>query len=171
MSNCKAFTLIEMMTGLLILAILFLIAMPAGSHLVAENHTQTQVSQLISLIDYARTEAISRNENIILCKTSDYLSCNGDWRDGQMVQTKQNQLLRTATALPLGDRLIWNSSGGTDDYLELLPTGYTNGQRGTFYYCSANENHNYSREVVVMSTGRTYAAAMNAEDFAQYCLS
>lgn len=170
MSNYKAFTLIEVMTALLILAILFLIAVPSGSHLIAENHTQTQINQLISLIDYARTEAISRNENIILCKTTDYHSCNGNWRDGQMVQTKDNQLLRTEAALPAGDRLIWNSSGGTDDYLELVPTGYTNGQRGTFYYCSANENLNDSREVVVMSTGRTYVAAMNEDDFTQYCL-
>ena len=74
-----------------------------------------------------------------------------------------------ASALPSGDHLIWNSSGGKDDYLELLPTGYTNGQRGTFYYCSANENPTYSRAVVVMSTGRTYVTALTAEDYNNFC--
>ncbi len=164
------FTLIELIVTLAIISIPLLIAIPSGQYLIAENRTVAQVNSLVSAIHYARQEAIMRGEMITFCKSSDHKSCTGNWRDGQIAQNTTGNVLRVWQALPTGDRLLWNSSGGRDDSLQLLPSGYTNGQRGSFYYCSGQNDAAYSRAIVVWNTGRLYVTPVSAQDYAKYCV-
>ena len=92
------------------------------------------------------------------------------WSDGQIVVTNKGEMLRVFSALPNTDKLVWSSSLGKNDVLEWLPTGYTNGQRGSFYYCAMKAGVKASKTIVVLNTGRLYSAEMSTEDYGKYCV-
>ncbi len=166
-AKIQAFTLLELLVSLCVLTILISIAIPAMQNFSADKRAIAQINSLGHALYYARSEAVLRAEKIILCASADGRSCGGKWRDGQMVSTTGGEVLRLFSALPARDELIWNSSAGKDALVEWLPSGYTNGQRGTFYYCAIAAA--YSRILVLLDTGRWYVAAMTLSDFEKFC--
>lgn len=160
--------LCEILIVLAIVSILWVMAVPSGYEFSVENRSTSAVNALVSSLNYARSEAITRNEKVIFCKSSDHKNCGGNWRDGQIVVQGGN-LLKTFSVVPKGGYLSWNSSGGQDDVVEWLPTGFTNGQRGTFYYCAGLKNQHYSRAIVLLNTGRIYVEPMSDQDFSVMC--
>jgi len=169
--NASGFTLIELFATLAILSILLIVAIPSGQHFFSQNRTAAQISTLMGGLNYARNEAISRNEKLIFCKSADHKKCGGSWRDGQILLDSKENVLRVFSAIPKKDKVVWNSSGGLDDSIAWLPSGYTNGQRGTFYYCAGNNNEADSRSIVLLDTGRSYVSLVSAEDYAKHCSS
>lgn len=165
----EGFTLIELLAVLAILAILLVLAIPSGQHLLIQNRTTTQINTLLGGLNYARFEAISRNEKLKFCKSANHETCRGRWRDGQILLDAKKNVLRVFSGLPKKDDLAWDSSSGLDDFLVWLPTGYTNSQRGTFYYCAGDHNVADSRGIVLLDTGRSYVSSMSAEDYETHC--
>lgn len=166
---CSGFTLIELLAVLAILSILLVLAIPSGQHLLIQNRTITHINTFLGALNYARSEAISRNEKLKFCKSADYEKCGGKWRDGQILLDAKKNVLRVFLGLPKKDDLAWDSSTGLDDFLVWLPTGYTNSQRGTFYYCAGNHNVADSRRIVLLDTGRFYVSSMSAENYESHC--
>ncbi len=169
-SNQTGFTLIELLVSLTVLVVLISLSMPSMQHLWAENRVDAAVNNLMSGLYYARSEAITRDENIVFCKSTDQKTCGGYWREGQIVRDQQGNILRVFSELPKTDALYWNSSGGKDEEITWSPTGYTNGQRGSFYYCVKNAGAQSSRTIVLLDTGRLYAAPMSEADYQNHCL-
>jgi type IV fimbrial biogenesis protein FimT len=78
LSTCKrhirdrGFTLLELMFTVALAAIMLGVAIPSFREMSANNKLLTQSNDLVSAINYARSEAITRNSNITLCRaTSD----------------------------------------------------------------------------------------------------
>lgn len=159
--------LFEVLMVLAIVSVLWVMAVPSGYEFLIENRSTSAVNGLVSSLNYARSQAITRNEKIIFCKSADHKSCGGNWYDGQIVM-QGDTLLKIFSVVPKGGYLLWNSSGGKDGAVEWLPTGFTNGQRGTFYYCAAKNQH-YSRAIVLLNTGRIYVEPMSDKDFSVLC--
>src|SRR5262249_26905253 len=160
----------EVLVVLAILSILLMMAAPSGQEFLVRQRGVLAVNSLLNGLNFARSEAIARNEKIVFCKSSNRKNCGGKWRDGQVVMSGTH-LLKVFSALPKGSFLLWNSSEGKDDYVEWLPTGFTNGQRGTFYYCAAEKNQHHSRAIVLLNTGRMYVELMSDKDFVERCYS
>jgi len=149
----NGFTLIELLITIAIVGILIFVGVPSLRHLVAANRAITKTDHFVSALHLARSEAIKLGVKVKFCKSSDHKTCGGNWRDGQIIITADNKLVRTFAALPSNDQLIWNSSLGKDDYLEFTPIGNTNGQSGTFYYYPQGKSA-YAKEIVISNTGR-----------------
>ena len=166
---CLGFTLMESLVILAILSCLLVCSVPSARGLFRESRTITEVNSLVSGLYYARSAAIQLGEKVDFCESANHKSCNGRWNEGQVILEPNGHVLRSLPALAKNDMLVWNSSGGQDNKVEWLPTGYTNGQRGSFYYCSEDVVSSYSRTIVLLNTGRIYVSTMTPEDYDKYC--
>ncbi|MDF3055298.1 MAG: fimT [Gammaproteobacteria bacterium] len=164
----KGFSLLELITVLLIICILLTLSIPTGRHFLAKNRAASTINTLLSALYTARSEAIQRGEKISFCKSNDEKNCSGDWSDGQIITNASGEVLQVLPKLPSQDKLVWLGSFGKNESLDWLPTGYTDGQRGSFYYC-AHDNVAASRVIVVLNTGRLYTAEMDSADHARVC--
>lgn len=64
------FSLIELMVAVAILAILAGIAAPSFLNMVAQNRLSSQTNDLSGAVQFARSEAIKRNQPITLCRAA-----------------------------------------------------------------------------------------------------
>lgn len=167
MSHSRAFTLAELLAALAILSILYVIAMPTIQYFVAQNQVDTVTNRLLGAIHFARSYAINHGVVTRLCKSSDHKTCGGHWRDGQIVLDANEKLIRVFAALPDNGHLNWNSSLGRDHYLDFSASGFTDGQKGSFYYCTQVDQQIYLRRIIVEQSGRIRVEANN--DATQLC--
>ena len=148
-------SLFELIIALTLVAVLSLVAVSGWQSFNHDDQALITMQQIATTINFARMEAIRRGEPVIFCKSSDHRRCGGEWRDGQLVVSNRGEVLRVLAALPLGDSLVWHSSFGRNDALTLLPTGYTFGQQGRFYYQLAKQNTETVLPVLIVNqTGR-----------------
>lgn len=150
-NKINGFGLIEILIALSLISILVFVGVPAMQHLTTRNRVNTYVNQLVTAINFARSEAIKRGQPVIFCGSGNLKNCDGQWQKGQII-LMNNHIARVFQALPAGDQLSWSSSLGKDTALEMLPTGFTNGQNGSFIYCPHDKQ--YAKKIVINQTGR-----------------
>lgn len=82
-------TLIELMTTLLVLAVVLGIGVPAFTNILDTNRMASTINQLVASIHVARTEAVKQRANATVCASSDGATCDpaASFRDGWIVFT------------------------------------------------------------------------------------
>ena len=150
----KAFTLIELLISISIFVILSLLIIPGMNDFMQRNRSFCKVQQIVAALMLTRTEAIIRGQNVMFCGSDDGISCGGDWNEGQLILDSKKNVIRPFAAIHKGDKLFWKSSlsDDKDNYVEFLPTGETNGQQGSFYYCP-DSNVKNSFAIVIQQSG------------------
>ncbi|WP_129140913.1 MULTISPECIES: GspH/FimT family pseudopilin [Modicisalibacter] len=78
------FTLIELLVTIALIAIVSGIAVPSFSGLIRENRLSTSTVNLNTALRLARSEAIKRNQQIVLCGID---KCDGDFSAGWQLTT------------------------------------------------------------------------------------
>lgn len=152
MKYSHAFSILELLIALAIIAIMTSIAIMPLFTIIAKNKAVAGSNQIIAALQLTRSEAITRNQQVIFCKSKDYKTCGGDWSDGQIIVTNNNELIRVLYS-QADSWLSWKSSLGKDDAVTYLPTGTTKGQQGTFYYCP-KQNKTEGVAIILEQTGR-----------------
>ena len=81
------FTLTVLMVTLVILSILVGIATPGMRSLLTKQQLNSNTHLMVSILAYARNEAVSRVVKVVICGTSDASTCNGssDFSKGWLV--------------------------------------------------------------------------------------
>ncbi len=138
--NC-GFTLLELMTALVVAATLIAIAVPSMSSFIQNNRIVTQTNDLVADLNFARSEAVKRSTTIGICKSSDATTCNtagNNWAIGRIIFVDLNangvvdageSILRVREKLDGGNTL--NAGGNlagnlTTNFLVFTKTGITN---------------------------------------------
>jgi type IV fimbrial biogenesis protein FimT len=89
--NHKGFTLIELMTTLLVAGVVLGVGIPAFTQFIATNQMAAGVNDLVSALHLARTEAIKRRVNVTICPSANAMAnapdCDnaGSFADGWIV--------------------------------------------------------------------------------------
>ena len=151
MFNIKqGFSLLEMLVTLSIIIILLAISFPTLQIFLTQTEDSILCSQLTRAIQLARNEANTRNEKVMLCKSSDLKTCGGDWLNGYIILS-QDKLIYSFKNITKKGVLHWRARAHRD-YLEFSPEGYTNNINGSFWYC-ANDTSNPVWAITVSKTG------------------
>lgn len=98
--NQKAFTLIELMVTLSILAIVMALAIPSFKSSVANNRSAGAGGELVTALNIARGEAIKRGSYVTICASDTGTSClaAGNWAKGWLIFADD---ATSATATPV----------------------------------------------------------------------
>jgi len=81
------FSLVELIVSIAVLSILISVAIPSFNSSILRVRASSSADTLITSINYARSEAITRNQRIVLCASDDGLNCLAPqgWNDGWIV--------------------------------------------------------------------------------------
>lgn len=81
------FTLLELLTILLLLAIVAAVAVPGWQRLMADNRLNVTANTLVLSLQRARSEALKRNAVVFVCAGDGHTGCRdpGDWSQGWLI--------------------------------------------------------------------------------------
>ncbi|EAQ95817.1 GspH/FimT family pseudopilin [Congregibacter litoralis] len=97
----KGFTLIELMITLVVLAILLGVGVPSFNLLRLNSNTAALANDFASALNLARSEAVTRAEQVEVCPSSDGATCTGNWTQGWIViVSASSEVLRAYPAPP-----------------------------------------------------------------------
>lgn len=165
-------TLIELLVGITLAAILMANAIPMFGELMTRNRLAAYSNDFLSAVYLARGEAIKRNARVVICASSDGLSCGSTdgWGEGWLVYTDGNN----NAAVDTGEAIITSHGGLAENYsmtgnstvsayISYTGTGapkLTGGafQAGTITLCRQSTETTSARRIVISATGRPRVA-------------
>lgn len=159
----RGFTLVELLVGLAVAAILLTIAIPGYAFLVTAGRMAAATNDLVSALHLARSEAVKRGVRVTVCKTGgSAAACDAaaGWQMGWMVFVDGG----TRGVVDGSDTPLWVqrdslpgvgiTSNNYARYISYLPNGRSQGSNGlpngTISICLAGQR----RDIVVNSSGR-----------------
>ena len=154
----RGLTLLELVCSLALAAILVGLAVPSMADFAANQRITAATNQMIAHLQYARTQAITRNQNVVACPTIDQQHCSGNrWDRGWMVfsdadNNRQPDAVEDVLRVVQADHRAVVSSGGRDR-VRFQPHGGAYGSNLTLRICAANHRV-AGRAVIVSNPGR-----------------
>ncbi len=161
MGRERGFTLLELLVTIAVAAILLGIGIPSLQTTIASNRLAAQTNALISTLAFARTEAMKRGAQVVVCRSKTGTSCTtgsgtGGWEQGWIVTADSlgspgtTEVLATQAALAGGNTLTGdnNLSNRVTYTAQGMSTTF-----GTLSLCDA-KRAGYKREIIIASTGR-----------------
>ena len=164
----SGFTLLEMLIVLAISALLLSVAVPSLSSIIDSIKLSSATNVFLSGLHLARSEAIKRNSRVVLCKTSDGVSCAvaGGWEQGWIVfhdannnGTRESSERLIQRELPLSSSLRLTGNQYVARYVSFTPTGGTRlvggaFQAGTLTVCRYSPGGGEARQIILNAAGR-----------------
>ncbi len=169
----SGFTIIELMIGIALMAVMLTLAVPAFTGFVERNTTVASANSFLNALLIARSEAVKRNQRVAVCgKPIAQASCNttGNWEDGWSIFVDAD----ADSVLDAGEEVILVDSGVTNgftlrepsatygDVITFLPTGETVqgltaglGSQASFRLCTPDADTVQSRTINITATGRS----------------
>jgi type IV fimbrial biogenesis protein FimT len=83
----NGFTLMELMVTLVIAVLLGMLAVPSITQFIQSNRLVSTTNELVAAFNAARTEAVKRGTQAIVCESTSGTSCSatGNWNSGWIV--------------------------------------------------------------------------------------
>ena len=165
MKKYSGFTLIELMITVSIAGIAMAFAMPALESYIQNDRLTTQINTFVGHLSLARSEAVTRKQQVIVCISSTSTNCTGtNWNEGWIVFadtdgdsafTAGEPIIRAQQALEGNNTLTSSASitGGSIiyDYRGFAATN--SGSTGTFSLCDSRGSA-HVKSISISNTGR-----------------
>ena len=155
----RGFTLLELVTTIAILAIVAGIGVPSFISTIQNNRVQAAANDFFLSIIQARSEAVKRNQAVVLCKSDDGASCTnaGGWEQGWIAFVSTDTTLDAGEPIfasygALNGSTTLRAVNGSDDTLSILSDGST-GFNEVFNIC-VNTDTSRGRNIDISVTGR-----------------
>ena len=157
----QGLSLLELLVTLLILSLLISFASASYEPLIIEQRGSTVLSDLRHLVQFARSEAIKRNQRVVLCPSQNGTSCAQVWSsrvilfadpDNAREVGSVEEVLRDLQLVNPSEAIAYNRAA-----LVFGALGQTLGSNGTFTYCWKNRPGS-ARGLIVSRLGRLRGA-------------
>lgn len=140
------------MLALALLGILTTLAVPTFALFFQHAEADVRSSQLLRAINLTRSAAIFQHTRVRLCSSLNQTTCSGSWQDGLLIITA-TQVLYSLIGAPTTGILHWRTFPQQRAFLEYLPSGLSNMQNGTFWFCQKNAIYP-AWAIIINHTGR-----------------
>ncbi len=130
MKKITGFTIIELMMTIMVAGVIIAIAVPSMSDLIKNSRQTSNVNQLVSLINYSRSQAVGLNSEVTLCGSDDGAKCNSSsWEKGGLIVKGVATAGSTPAAADILKIIDPQSSGSTLRRVSsaaTVPSGFDN---------------------------------------------
>jgi len=159
MKKHPGFTLVELMVVLAIAGVVMAFAIPAMGNFIKNERLVTQINTLVGHLAYARSEAVTRRQQVILCASSNSTSCLGaDWANGWILfidadnssTFTANEVILRAKATLEGSNTLVSSTGSMIIYDNR---GFSPNSNGVFSLCD-DRGAAHVKSISITNTGR-----------------
>lgn len=132
----SGFTIAELLIVVIVAGILAALAVPNMAEMIKNNARATRVNTMVTALNYARAEAVTRNTRVSLCRSTDLANCSapgtdpGEFHRGWIVFIDAGARGVVNTGAPENDRVlrVFQPDMGTGTSLMGVNTdGWTNG--------------------------------------------
>ena len=167
------FTLTELLVAVSVMSTLTVVGVPAMQSTIRNNEIATQSANFYSFLRFARSEAVKRRTQVVICKSSDGSSCTtkGDWSQGWVVFEDLNgdasvdtteAVLRSNADMATKD-VSAKASTSIADYVGFAPTGFArksdgSSQSGLIVICDAGGFSENAKALRVAQSGQVRLA-------------
>ena len=157
----SAFTLIELLISISIIAITLNLALPSFSEILDRSKVSANFQRLTQTLQSSRLKAINSNNKVTLCPIDNSLICSNNWSTGYMSFVDYNgdrqyngndDLLSQYYSEDEKFKLSWRAFGYKNS-LQWTGTGITNHQNGSFELCY-DDKADKSRALFLTKAGR-----------------
>ncbi|HEY5740480.1 MAG TPA: GspH/FimT family pseudopilin [Gammaproteobacteria bacterium] len=156
----SGYTLLEILIAVILVSLLMAFAVPAMRAFTQNDRMITNVNTLIGHLNYARSEAVKRSQQVTVCASNDATTCSGTWSDGWIVYvdadadnsfTAGEEIIRVKQSLEGGNSLTATDIGGQITYNNR---GFVNDASvGSLQLCD-DRSGAYGKTVRITSLGR-----------------
>jgi len=156
------FTLVELLVVIAILAVLVAVVVPGSESLFQKSQTSAAIQKTMSVLRYARSEAIHSNKVTTLCPSRNGRACQRvPWHEGILLFSDRNAngkidpedtIKRFETPFISHGSLTWRA---LHQRVQFNGRGMARGTVGSFVYCPTNKNPEYAASIIVSFQGRT----------------
>ena len=147
----RAFTLVELLVAIAVLAVLLALAAPSFTNASLPSKLRAVANSLLGAAQLARSEAIKRDSVVTLCVSADGATCGaGNWAQGWIVISGAT-VLQSVQAAPTGFRVTPAAGSAA---LTFQPSG-VGATTETFTVCRSTPSvGSQERSVTVSAVGR-----------------
>jgi type IV fimbrial biogenesis protein FimT len=156
----RGMNLLELMMAIAILGIVLAIGVPSYSAMTISNGLTTDTNDLVATMQFARSEAITRGENVTVCAANanlDACSGAGNWTAGWVILDAAANVIRVHPALDNNTAVEVNVQNGVGA-VTFNRNGFSTNSR-TIRLCGPESDAKRIRGVVVSPDGRIRLAA------------
>lgn len=163
------FTLIEILMVIALLGVMLTAGMPSFLSFISKTRVSGNANALLGDISYARSEAATRQSQVVMCVSSDQASCTSGqtWDKGRIIFVDTNAdgalnsgetVLRVAQAM--SGTAVTVTGFGSVNLVSFRPFGgLAPATTGAFKLCPSSGSE--GRQVQVAATGRPLITKIN----------
>jgi type IV fimbrial biogenesis protein FimT len=172
----KGFTIVELLTGVAILAITMALAGPSFVTMIKDNRIDSATSEFVGALQLAKAESASRTRPVSVCKsntTADGCNAGGEWTQGWLVFADidgdglldgEDTLILVREALH--EQITFGGTAGVDEFITFFPSGTTSvTSTEVLMMCDERGYDDSAQGVLISITGR--GNVVRAEDSGQ----
>lgn len=154
----SGFTLVELLVSIAVAAIVLAIGVPSFQNLIQTNQLATQTNKFIGSLNYARSEAVKRKQNVVICPSSALGNCNGGnaFNNGWLVYVDADR----SNNFTAGDTSLWLNAALSNSLslnanqprFAFNSKGRPTGTQGSVVVC-VDADLNLARRIVLSPAG------------------